>query len=73
MVNRKLKNAIMAGRMIGSDKGAFGAIRVMVNLNQTGEAAGTAAHLALEKGCSVCDIDVTDLRTSLNDGGSCLL
>lgn len=73
MVHRKLKNSIMAGRMISADKGAYGAIRVMVNLNQTGEAAGTAAHLALEQGCPVCNVDVAELRSVLNAGGSCLL
>lgn len=73
MVSQKLKNAIMAGRMISADKGAFGAIRVMVNLNQIGEAAGTAAHLALKNGCPVCDVDAAELRAALNAGGSCLL
>jgi len=73
MVNRDLKNAVMAGRMISADRGAFGAIRVMVNLNQTGEAAGTAAHLALEHGCPVCEVNGPELRSVLNAEGSCLL
>ena len=72
MVHRRLKNAIMAGRMISSDRGAFGAIRVMVNLNQTGEAAGAAAHIALESGVDVCDVEAVLLRSLLNEGGSCL-
>ncbi len=41
-------NLLCAGRMIHTDRGAFGAIRVMVNTNQMGEAAGTAAVLALK-------------------------
>jgi hypothetical protein len=73
LVHRNLHNAIMAGRMISADKGAFGAIRVMVNLNQTGEAAGTAAHLALKHGCPVCDVKAPELRSVLNAEGSCLL
>ncbi|MFC1581978.1 FAD-dependent oxidoreductase [Planctomycetota bacterium] len=73
MVHTGLKNAIMAGRMIAADKGAFGAIRVMVNLNQTGEAAGTAAHLALEHGCEVREVDGAELRDTLRSGGSILL
>jgi len=73
MVNRKLSNAIMAGRMIASDQGAFGAIRVMVNLNQTGEAAGTAAHLALKHGCAVIAVDADELRDTLRAEGSILL
>jgi hypothetical protein len=72
MVHAGLKNAIMAGRMISADKGAFGAIRVMVNLNQTGEAAGTAAYLALEHGCVVREVDAGELRDTLREGGSSL-
>lgn len=40
-------NLITAGRMIDADTGAFGAARVMVNLNQIGEAVGAAAFRAL--------------------------
>jgi len=58
------------GRLIDCDNGAFGAIRVMVNTNQMGEAAGTAAHLALDGNCGVGDIDVPKLRRLLRDGGS---
>ncbi len=42
-------NLIAAGRMIDAEAGAFGAARVMVNLNQTGEAAGAAAFRALDE------------------------
>ncbi len=73
MVHKGLKNAIMAGRMIGTDSGAFGAVRVMVNLNQVGEAAGTAASVSLDGRCSVLDVDVPEVRKLLNDGGSCLI
>ena len=73
MVHRNLSNAIMAGRMISTDRGAFGAIRVMVNLNQVGEAAGTAAHLALKEGRHVSQVDIGQLRAALKEGGSVLL
>ena len=39
--------------MINADIGSFGALRVMVNLNQIGEAAGVAAYLALDKNIPV--------------------
>lgn len=67
MVNGKLKNAIMAGRMMGADAGAFGAIRVMVNLNQVGEAAGVAAHLALENQQPVCEVEGSRIRRLLDN------
>ncbi len=66
-------NLLFAGRMICTDRGAFGAIRVMVNLNQTGEAAGTAAALALKQNITVEMVDPQELRESLADGGSVML
>ena len=47
LVQEKIRNLIPVGRMINADEGAFGALRVMVNLNQLGEAAGIGAYLAL--------------------------
>ena len=63
-------NLIAAGRMIGADRGAYGAVRVMVNMNQTGEAAGAAAFLSLEQNIPVSEIQSTDLRKTLKSGGS---
>lgn len=59
----------MARRMINAEPGAFGAIRVMVNLNQLGEAAEVAAYLALENNCPVDDVDISMLRQTLEAGG----
>ena len=49
-------NLITAGRMIDADAGAYGALRVMVNMNQSGEAAGDAAFRALEAGKNIPDL-----------------
>lgn len=73
MVHRDTPNLILAGRMIGTDKGAFGAYRVMVNCNQTGEAAGVAAYLAIREACHVLDVKPDALRGLLIEGGSRLL
>ena len=58
-------NVLVAGRLIDADRGAFGAIRVMVNANQTGEAAGMACALACDTGCSVAEVDVARLQREL--------
>ena len=63
-------NLIMAGRMLDADKEAFSAARVMVNMNQTGEAAGVAAWLALDSEKSISEVDIKKLRKILSDGGS---
>lgn len=66
-------NLISAGRMAGVDREAFGAIRVMVNLNQCGEAAGVAAWQALDGGQSMGAIDAAQTRALLARGGSIIL
>ena len=47
------RNLITAGRMIDADAGAYGALRVMVNMNQSGEAAGNAVYQALSAGNTI--------------------
>jgi hypothetical protein len=69
----KFNNVLMCGRMIDADPGAFGAVRVMVNLNQLGEAAGVAAYLALDRCVSVGDVPIALLRENLERGGSIIL
>jgi len=73
MVNRQVDNVIMAGRMISTDRGAFGGIRVMVNLNQVGEAAGVAAALSVSGGWKVSDIDVQNVRGQLSKLGAVII
>jgi hypothetical protein len=66
-------NILAAGRFIDADEVAHAAARVMVNMNQTGEAAGVAAFLALKHGVAARDVDVTMLRATLASGGSIIL
>lgn len=73
LVQRKIPNLITAGRMINADSDAFGAIRVMVNLNQVGEAAGVAAYMAITSERAIWDIDVSKLRSNMKKGGSIIL
>ncbi|CAN5391923.1 FAD-dependent oxidoreductase [soil metagenome] len=73
LVPRGSKNVLVAGRVLDADRSGFAGVRVMVNMNQTGEAAGTAAYLALSGGTSVADVDCAELRKSLAAGGSIVL
>jgi glycine/D-amino acid oxidase-like deaminating enzyme len=70
LVQEQVPNLTLAGRMLDADKVAFSAVRVMVNMNQTGEAAGVACALALEKGQAIQDVDPGLIRKKLADGGS---
>lgn len=69
----EMKNLIMAGRMIHAEEGAFSAVRVMVNTNQMGEAAGVAAVLSLNHGGIMEKVDAQELRAKLKQGGSIIL
>lgn len=71
--NSTLPNLLLSGRMIDADAVARGAIQVMVSLNQTGEAASTAAVLALRRNGTAAEVDTTVLRHSLADGGSVMI
>jgi len=66
-------NVFAAGRFIDAHEQAHEGIRVMVNVNQTGEAAGTAAYLALKNHVAAKDVNTATLRIALADGGSIIL
>ena len=48
-------------------------MRVQVNTNQMGEAAGVAAWLALDEGKRMQDLDARKVRRLLAKGGSIVL
>ncbi len=73
IVPKGSKNVLCAGRMVDADRGAFGAVRVMVNCNQMGEAAGTACYLALNADSDVADVRPAQLRRTLAEGGSVIV
>lgn len=72
LVPETAENLLVAGRLLDADREAFGGVRVMVNMNQTGEAAGVAAWLALRNGEAAASIPPEALRRHLTDGGSLL-
>lgn len=73
LIPENSQNVICAGRMLDADQQAFGAVRVMVNLNQTGEAAGVAAFSALSNKISISDVNPSEVRKLLSEGGSCII
>ncbi len=73
MVSDKTPNIVLAGRAISTDRGAFGGIRVMVNLNQTGEAAGVTASLAASGGKTVRDVPADAVREQLAKRGAVII
>jgi len=66
-------NLMIAGRMLDASMIAFSGIRVMVNMNQLGEAAGVASYLALHQNKSVRSVHPSDVRNELSKGGSVVI
>ena len=69
LIPRELDNVLVAGRCAGADHDSAGAIRVMVNCMQLGQAAGAAAALA-GTGGDVRGVDPQQLRRRLMGDGA---
>ncbi len=65
-------NLIVAGRSISTTHEAMSAVRVMAPCMAMGEAAGRAAKMAVKEGCSLSEIDVSELRKELLREGAFL-
>jgi hypothetical protein len=66
-------NLMIAGRMLDASLMAFSGIRVMVNMNQLGEAAGVCSYIALNQQKSVKKVTGKEVRAELQKGGSIMI
>lgn len=73
MVVSEFPNLLVCGRAMDADQEGFAGIRIMINMNQTGEAAGVAAWLCIKEKVSNIKLDPTILRAKLAEGGSIVL
>ena len=73
IIPEKYDNLVLAGRMFDAAPIAFSGARVMVNMNQTGEAAGVLSFLALNANKSIKEISHKDVRAKLAEGGSIII
>ena len=69
---RELRNVLVAGRCISSDRYLQGTLRTMPCSMVTGEAAGLAAALAASAESDVHAVDTNDLRSRLLEYGAYL-
>lgn len=65
LIPKGVEQLLVAGRCISATSGAAGAIRVMPPCMGTGQAAGTAAAIAVKNNCDVRNIDFKLLRKNL--------
>ena len=73
LVPKTVKNLIVAGRCISSDHVAHSSTRIQGTCMLTGQAAGTAAAMALSTSSNVADVDVRALQSNLKQAGVYLL
>jgi hypothetical protein len=73
LIPGKYNNLIVAGRMLDASVISFSGIRVMVNMNQLGEAAGVTSYLALHQNKKIRDVSAQDVRDLLTKGGSVII
>ena len=72
LVMKDVGNLLAAGRCISADAIALGSLRVMPTCMALGQAAATAATIALRAGVSPKDADVSAIRKSLLSQGAIL-
>ena len=70
LISKDIKNLMMAGRCISTDRETNSAIRVKSSCMAMGEAAGTAAALAVKDNIEVKDISVEKLKDTLDKNGA---
>ena len=73
LIPKKTSNLIVAGRMLDASMISFSGIRVMVNMNQLGEAAGVTTYLALNQNKKIRNVSSKEVRDELKKGGSIII
>lgn len=69
LIVKALDNALVTGRCMSATHEAFGCIRPTVQCMITGEAAGTAAALAVASNCCLRNLPAEQLRQKLKENG----
>ena len=64
-----IDNLLVAGRCISAEEEAMGQLRLIPVCSATGEAAGTAAALALRVGVTPAKLDISELQRALRAQG----
>jgi len=72
LLPRKLSNVLVAGRCVSTDRYMQSSIRVMPGCFITGQAAGVASAIAVEKGTATRGIAVSELQRRLKKMGAFL-
>lgn len=69
LVPKRVSNLLVAGRCISADHVAESGVRAISLCMMTGQAAGTAAAMAIESGVRPADVEITGLQRRLREQG----
>lgn len=69
LLPRQTQNLLVAGRCFGYDQGITWDAREISTCMVTGQAAGTAAAIAVNSRCAAKDIDINRLQNALREAG----
>jgi hypothetical protein len=69
---RRLRNVLVAGRCVSTDRSMQGSIRVTPGCYITGQAAGVAAAMSVQAGANTRGIDISELQARLRRLGAYL-
>ena len=69
LIPAEIENLMFCGRIVSADAVAFASVRGMPQCMAMGQAAGTAANLAIDAGCSVQQVDTGALVAELSAQG----
>lgn len=72
IIPKGIDNMFIAGRCISSSREAHSSARVMGTCMATGQAAGTAAAMAVKSGVSIRELSIEHLRKALKEQGAVL-
>lgn len=72
LLPQKIENVIVAGRSVSCDWDVLGLFRIMPACFAMGQAAGTAAAMALSEKVAMADVNITELRRCLVEDGAIL-
>ena len=70
MISKDIPNLMMAGRCVSSDRETNSSLRVKASCMAMGQAAGTAAALAVRDGVDVSRVSLDELKVTLDQNGA---
>jgi len=72
LLPQKVNNLLVTGRAVSSSHEAFASLRVTAPAMALGQAAGSAAGLAIRNNLNIHEVDIQDLQEMLKDNGAIL-